>query len=79
MSESINRTRKDLKAGVSKKSKVYTRICCPKCNRTSHLRYKKDTVLLRFPFYCDKCKTETTIDLIDNKIYESLEPDISNK
>ena len=79
MSESKERTRKNPKAGVSKKSHEYTRICCPKCERTSHLRYRKDTVLLRFPFYCDKCKTETIIDLIDNKIYASLEPDISSK
>ena len=55
------------------------RICCPECNRTTRLRYAENTVLLRFPLYCSKCKKETRIDLIDNKIYKSLEPDISNK
>lgn len=33
------------------------------------------TVLLRFPLYCPKCKKETRIDLINHKIYKSLEPD----
>ena len=50
-------------------------IYCPICKKKSRLRYNKDTILLRFPFYCTKCKTESRIDLIDNKIYKSLEPD----
>lgn len=58
---------------------TYHRICCPECNRTTRLRYTEDTVLLRFPLYCPKCKKETRIDLIDNKIYKSLEPDTLNK
>ena len=55
------------------------KIHCPQCKRTTRLRYYDDTVILRFPLYCPKCKQETRIDLIDNKIYKSLEPDISNK
>lgn len=50
-------------------------IYCPNCNKKTRLRYYEDTVLLRFPLYCSKCQTETRIDLIENKIYKSLEPD----
>ena len=63
------------KSRKMKKTNLSHRICCPECNRTTRLRYYEDTVLLRFPLYCYKCKKEIRIDLIDNKIYKSLEPD----
>lgn len=48
---------------------------CPICNQKTRTKYYDDTMLLRFPLYCPKCKQETRIDLIDHKIYKSIEPD----
>ena len=62
-----------------KDSNLAQRIRCPECKRTTRLRYYENTVILRFPLYCSKCKKEIRIDLVDNKIYKSLEPDMSNK
>jgi hypothetical protein len=50
-------------------------IFCPICGGKTRIKVNDDTVLLRFPLYCPKCKQETRIDLIDHKIYKSLEPD----
>ena len=37
-------------------------IYCPVCGNKTRLRLRKDTVLLRFPLFCPKCKKETLID-----------------
>jgi len=50
-------------------------IMCPVCGMKTRMKVNYDTILLRFPLYCPKCKHETRIDLIDHKIYKSLEPD----
>ena len=57
-------------------AKTNTRwLLCPICGMKTRIKYNDDTVLLRFPLYCPKCKKETRVDLIDHKIYKSLEPD----
>lgn len=48
------------------------RIICPICGQNTRLKYNNDTIILRFPLSCPNCKQETTIDLIDKKVYLSL-------
>lgn len=50
-------------------------ILCTVCSMKNRIKYYDDTVPLHFPLYCPKCKKETRVDLIDHKIYKSLEPD----
>lgn len=47
-------------------------ILCPLCGGKTRIKVNEDTVLLRFPLYCPKCKQETRVDLIDHKTYKSL-------
>ena len=62
--------------GMTMKNTATSRwILCPICGMKTHTKVNHDTVLLRFPLFCPKCKSETRIDLMDNKIYKSLEPD----
>ena len=46
---------------------------CPACGMKTRVKDNDDTVLLRFPLYCPKCRRETRVDLIDQKVYRSLE------
>ncbi|MHA9742006.1 cysteine-rich KTR domain-containing protein [Robinsoniella peoriensis] len=39
-------------------------IHCPVCNNKTRLKARYDTVYIKFPLYCPKCKQETLIDLI---------------
>lgn len=49
-------------------------LVCPCCEEPLDIKVNKDTILLRFPLYCLKCKNETVIDLIEHKIYISKNP-----
>ena len=48
---------------------------CPICGGRSRIRVYKDTVLIKFPLYCPKCKKETRIDVVQLKMTKSDEPD----
>ncbi len=48
-------------------------IFCPICGMKTKAKYNDDTVLLHFPLYCPKCRRETRVDLIDQKVYISSE------
>lgn len=37
-------------------------ILCPVCGNKTRIQIRKDTVLLKFPLYCPKCKQETLIE-----------------
>lgn len=58
-------------------SKTYSSrwIRCPICNRKTRTKVYEDTVMLCFPLYCPKCKTETRINVLKYKIQISVEPD----
>ena len=48
---------------------------CPICGGRSRIKVYTDTVLLKFPLYCPKCKKETRIDVVQLKMVKSDEPD----
>lgn len=41
---------------------------CPVCNGKTRIKVYQDTVLVRFPLYCPKCKKETLIDVVKLKM-----------
>lgn len=46
-------------------------IYCPVCGGKTRTRVCKETVLVKFPLYCPKCKKEVLIDVIQLKIVAS--------
>lgn len=50
-------------------------IRCPICGGKTRTKVYEDTVLLRFPLYCPKCKTEVKIDVMQFEMTKSKEPD----
>lgn len=43
-------------------------IRCPICNGKTRTKVYVDTVLIKFPLYCPKCKKETIVDVIQFKM-----------
>ena len=50
----------------SKKESLW--IPCPLCGAKTKTKVYQDTVLVKFPLYCPKCKKETKIDVIQLKM-----------
>lgn len=50
-------------------------ICCSICGKKTKTRVYEDTVLLKYPLYCTKCKKETIINVVKLKTVISDEPD----
>lgn len=46
-------------------------IRCPVCNGKTRTKVYEDTVLVRFPLFCPKCKRETRIDVVKFKMVVS--------
>lgn len=46
-------------------------VSCPLCGRKTHTKVYQDTVLVKFPLYCPKCKKETLIDVAKLKMVVS--------
>lgn len=46
-------------------------VSCHLCGRKTHTKVYQDTVLVRFPLYCPKCKKETLIDIAKLKMVVS--------
>lgn len=46
-------------------------ISCPVCGSKTRVRVYWDTVLVHFPLYCAKCKTETRVDVVQFKMVPS--------
>lgn len=44
---------------------------CPICNGKTRIKVNPNTVLVRFPLYCPKCKKETIIDIVQLKMVPS--------
>ncbi|MBQ9646738.1 MAG: conjugal transfer protein [Oscillospiraceae bacterium] len=36
---------------------------CPVCKNRTHTKVYEDTVLVKYPLFCTKCKTETVVDV----------------
>lgn len=47
------------------------RIFCPVCGGKTRTKVCKETVLVKFPLYCPKCRTEILIDVVQLKIVAS--------
>ena len=43
-------------------------IRCPVCGAKTKTRVYRDTLLIHFPLYCQKCKRETQIDVVNWKL-----------
>ncbi len=43
-------------------------IRCPSCCSKTRVKANLDTVLLNFPLYCPKCKKESIISVIQQKM-----------
>ena len=48
---------------------------CPVCGGKTRTKVYEDTVLINFPLYCPKCKTEIRINVVHLKMVKSDEPD----
>lgn len=38
-------------------------ILCPLCGEKTRLKVTDETVVIRLPLYCPKCRRETTVDI----------------
>lgn len=59
----------------AERQKKYIWLPCPKCRAKTKTKIYEDTVLLGFPLYCTKCKSETILGVLKFKIVVSDEPD----
>ncbi len=50
-------------------------IRCSNCGGKTRTKVYEDTVLMQFPLYCPKCKTEVKIDVMQFEMTKSEEPD----
>ncbi len=50
-------------------------ICCPICGSKTRTKVYADTVLVKFPLYCPKCKKELRVTVAQLKMVLSDEPD----
>lgn len=50
-------------------------VLCPICKSKTRVKVKEDTVLIRFPLFCPKCKREILINVSNHKISIIKEPD----
>ena len=76
-----------LMSGVALKfnsQKMYTKgttsqehrwLVCPDCGVRTRTKLYQDTVLLKFPLYCTRCKREFIVGVIKFKMVVSDEPD----
>ena len=46
-------------------------IDCPVCGGKTRTKVCKETVMVKFPLYCPKCKKEVLIDVVQLKIVAS--------
>ena len=53
---------------LEQKENVSEWILCPVCHNRTRIKVRTDTVLLKFPLFCPKCKREILINVVDNKI-----------
>lgn len=49
-------------------------VYCPICNNKTRIKIRKDTELINFPLFCPKCKQESIINVVNQKI-TVIEPD----
>lgn len=60
---------------VNNKENASRWICCPICGSKTRTKVYSDTVLVKFPLYCPKCKKEIRVTVAQLKMVLSDEPD----
>lgn len=50
-------------------------IRCPICGSKTRTKVYDDTVLIKFPLFCPKCKKEIRVNVVQLKMVVSNEPD----
>ena len=50
-------------------------IHCPICGGKTRTKVYADTVLVKFPIYCPKCKREIKVNVVQLKMIVTEEPD----
>lgn len=60
---------------MEKNTNEFSWISCPICGGKTRTKIYADTVLIKFPLFCPKCKKETRIDVVKLKMVLSIEPD----
>ncbi|MCR0300192.1 cysteine-rich KTR domain-containing protein [[Clostridium] innocuum] len=50
-------------------------IRCPICGNKTRNKVRLDTILIKFPLFCPKCKNETIVNIENFKITIIKEPD----
>ncbi|MDE7245045.1 MAG: cysteine-rich KTR domain-containing protein [Oscillospiraceae bacterium] len=60
---------------VNQKGEDSRWICCPVCGNRTRTKVYADTVLVKFPLYCPKCKKEFRVTVVQLKMVLSHEPD----
>lgn len=46
-------------------------VYCPICGGKTRTKVYEDTILLKFPLYCPKCKREIRVDVVQFKMIMS--------
>lgn len=54
--------------GVSGNQNLSMWVHCPICNGKTRTKVYADTVLVKFPLFCPKCKKEIKIDVVKLKM-----------
>lgn len=49
-------------------------VYCPICKNKTRIKIRKDTELMNFPLFCPKCKQESIINVVKQKL-TVVEPD----
>jgi len=57
-----------VKGNVNNKQPETYWIKCPQCHSKTRTKVYEETVLVRFPLYCPKCKEEFKIDVVKMKM-----------
>lgn len=60
---------------MSQQMKDSSWVHCPICGRKTRTKVYEDTVVVKFPLYCPKCKKEIRIDVVKLKMVLRTEPD----
>lgn len=46
-------------------------VYCPRCGGKSRIKATPETVVVKLPFFCPKCKLQMTVDIRNMKVTKS--------
>ena len=71
MPDEIRRAIPTQEINMDKESVESRWIHCPVCNGKTRTKVYAETVLVKFPLFCPKCKSECLIDVVKLKMVSS--------